>query len=250
MTNHIVNGDALAFTLPAAKLPGEVIVCRETLMEGDLSGDTLAAFWETRAKYLKLGSHEYETVVLSELEKITAARDGDEYNCWFEYDLFCQVNMWFILSMLHQLPQKIKVFAVYSSQLGAGDPNFWNGFGRATADDLKACFLKRIPLKKADLEFGSQLWQAYRAGDNSLLTKLSKKASAAFPFIEPVIAAHTDQERPERSIITMLDNGITGFTEIFKAFCKTEGIYGFSDARLKIIYDEIMKKRKANAGTR
>jgi hypothetical protein len=54
MTYHILNGDSLAGTFPNAKLPGEIIVARECLIEGDLHGDSLDEFLKTRASYIRM----------------------------------------------------------------------------------------------------------------------------------------------------------------------------------------------------
>lgn len=244
MTHHVLNGDSLAFSFPAAGIPGNLIVFREALMTGDLSGNDLPAFWKARATYLKCGPSQYQSMVLDELEQITASVPGDEFNLWFEYDLFCQVNLWFILSMLYLLPHDKKIYAVYTSHISKGAPHFWNGFGPATAEQLRECFRSRILLQPADLALGNALWQAFRTGDTGALVQLSQTPNPAFPFIEPVIQAHADSDRPARTIESILNNGPANFEYVFSEFYKSESIYGFGDSQLKTIYDEVMAKRK------
>ena len=117
MIFNILNGDALAYSFPETKIEGEIIVVREGLMDGDLSGNNLQDFWQSRAQYVGATESEYYSNVVREFEKIINAPDGSEFNLWFEYDLFCQVNMWFVISMINSLPIKKKVFAVYTSYL-------------------------------------------------------------------------------------------------------------------------------------
>lgn len=50
MIYNILNGDALAYSFPDTKIEGDVIVVREGLIDGDLSGDNLQDFWQSRAK--------------------------------------------------------------------------------------------------------------------------------------------------------------------------------------------------------
>lgn len=118
MTYHILNGDCLAHTFPNAKLPGEIIVARECLIEGDLHGDSLDEFLKTRASYIRMTYQEqnrYYTEVAKEFEKLINAPDNSEFNLWFGYDLFCRANMWFIISLLHDLQIHKNVFVVYPS---------------------------------------------------------------------------------------------------------------------------------------
>ncbi len=244
MTYQILNGDSLAHDFASARIPGEVIVFREGLSTGDLSGETPEEFWMARAKYMKTGFNQYQSMVLDELEKITASTDGDEFNLWFEYDLFCQVNMWFLCSMLYLLPKKKKVFAVYTLHLEPNDKNFWGGFGRATVENLRECFTGRIILSEKDLAFAHSLWQAFRSADTKTLSKLSTSGNPSFPFIQPVIEAHLDKERPARVVENILANGTANFEYVFNEFWKRESIYGFADLQLKPIYDSVMEKRK------
>lgn len=137
MVFNILNGDSLAYSFPDAKIEGEIIVVREALIDGDLSGDYLDEFWQSRAKYMGITQTEYNNSVVKEFEKIISAPDKSEFNLWFEYDLFCQVNMWFVISIIYSLQVRKKVYAVYTSYLDRNDRHFWNGFGPAKADELK-----------------------------------------------------------------------------------------------------------------
>src|SRR5688572_5416160 len=131
MVYNILNGDSLAYSFPEAKIEGEIVVVREALIEGKLSGDNLHDFWQSRARYLGITENEYNNSVVKEFEKIMNAPGTSEFNLWFEYDLFCQVNMWFVVSIINRLSIKKKVFAVFTSYLDKTSSQFWNGFGPA-----------------------------------------------------------------------------------------------------------------------
>ncbi len=248
MVYHILNGDSLAYSFPDAKMEGEVVVMREALIDGELSGDSLHDFWQSRARFLGITGIQYYNSVVKELEKIMNAPDSSEFNLWFEYDLFCQVNMWFILSIINSLPIKKKVFAVYTSYLDEASKQFWNGFGRANSDDLNVCYANRISLREADLNFGQKLWEAYKEGNLEELTNLSNHSSPAFPYLQEVVKAHVDRfpkdgskGRPEKLIEDITKNISTDFHQVFKEFWNRESIYGFGDSQLKILYDKVMR---------
>ena len=71
---NILNGDSLAHSFPNAKIEGDIIVVREALMDGDLSGDNLNDFWQSRAKYHGSTDAEYHSGVSKEFEKIKLMR--------------------------------------------------------------------------------------------------------------------------------------------------------------------------------
>lgn len=250
MTYNILNGDSLAYSFPDAKLEGDIIVVREGLIDGDLSGNNLQDFWRSRAKFLGVTEAEYQGQVVKEFEKILNAPDDSEFNLWFEYDLFCQVNMWFVISLINSLPIKKKVFAVYTSHLDKTSKQFWNGFGPANSDELKICYSSRVSLSETDLRLGQNLWKAYKNGDLEELIGLSKNQSSAFPYLQEVVNAHVDRfpkdgtkGRPERVIEDITKNISTDFHKVFKEFWNRESIYGFGDTQLKSLYDKVMYSR-------
>ena len=250
MVYNILNGDSLAYSFPAAKIEGEIMVVREGLIDGELSGDNLHDFWQSRARYMKITETEYKNSVVKEFEKIMNAPDNSEFNLWFEYDLFCQVNMWFVISIINSLSIKKKVFAVFTSYLDKTNKQFWNGFGPAKSDELKVCYADRIPLSEADINFGQELWKAYKTGNLEELTNLSKHQSSAFPYLQEVVKAHIDRfpqdgtnGRPEKVIEDITKNVSTDFHKVFKEFWNRESIYGFGDIQLKHLYDKVMHYR-------
>ena len=250
MIYNILNGDSLAHSFPDAKIEGDIIVVREALMDGDLSGDNLNDFWRSRAKYHGSTEAEYHSGVAKEFEKIINAPDNTEFNLWFEYDLFCQVNMWFVISIINNLSVKKKVYSVYTSYLDRSNKHFWNGFGPANSSQLQVCFADRILLSNADLQLGQELWTAYKGNNFEELIRLAKNQSFAFPYLQEVVKAHIDRfpqdgtnGRPEKVIEDITKNISTDFHKVFEEFWNRESIYGFGYTQLKNIYDKVMHYR-------
>jgi hypothetical protein len=250
MTYHVLNGDALMDRFLTAGLSGEIIVARECLIEGDLSGDTRDAFYHIRSNYLaatyNVVQKHYFDKVASEFEKLTAAPSPSEFNLWFGYDLFCRTNMWFVLSLLQELPIDKEIFVVYPSYLG--DSDIWLDFGNATAGQLISCYNNRIAFTGKDLQLANELWKAYKHNDLSTFEQLSRESSACFPYLKDVCQAHIDRfgdgsgkGRPERVVEQLLEGSEKDFPSLFEAFFKREGVYGFGDLQVKRIYDKVMQ---------
>lgn len=252
MNYHVLNGDALVDRFLATELSGEMVVARECLVEGDLSGDTPETFYQARADYLAAAYNEvqknYFAEVASEFERLRTAPDPSEFNLWFGYDLFCQVNMWFVLSLLQALPIGKQVLVVYPSHLSVADR--WKDFGGATPEQLLFCYDHRIAVGNEDLQLAVELWWAYRKGDLGTLGRLLKQPSVCFPHLEEVCQAHIDRfadhsgkGRPERVIEELVKEEKNDFPTVFQAFCRREGVYGFGDLQVRRIYEKVMQSR-------
>jgi len=123
----LLNGDYLAEQLKGAELPLETIVFREALVSGPLGGATWEEFWEARVGFLtkQYGATalEVQKKTVAELDKIRSLADGVELSLWFEDDLFCQVNLWFVLYLLSDA-RKIKIYRVFPPE--ASPANRWS----------------------------------------------------------------------------------------------------------------------------
>lgn len=249
MIYHILNGDSLAYSFHHAKIEGEIIVVREALVDGDLSGDSLEDFWQTRANYFGITATDYDKSVVKEFEKILNAPAHSTFNLWFEYDLFCQVNLWFVLFLLNSMPIKKEVFVVYTSYLDKTDRQFWNGFGSANSEDLRSCYSNKVVLSDKDLQLGSNLWNAYKNGNLEQLTRFSQIQPSAFPYLQEVVNAHIERfptdgskGRPERVLEDIITNVSTDFHKVCQEFWNRESIYGFGDSQLKELYNRIIHR--------
>ena len=87
MIYNILNGDSLACSFRDAQIEGDIVVVREALIDGELSGNELQDFWHSRVKYMGLTRAEYHDNVVSEFEKIMNAPDDSEFNL-YRYKLF------------------------------------------------------------------------------------------------------------------------------------------------------------------
>ncbi|MFD2523627.1 hypothetical protein [Emticicia soli] len=245
MTYHILNGNSLADIFGEANITGEIVVIREALIEGNLAGNTLAEFWQNRADSLGVSLEQYESGSVSEFNKIIHAPDSSIFNLWFGYDLFCQANVWFILSLINDLKTKKEVYMVYPTFLAEAD--IWLEFGRANADDLRLSLSNKVRFEEQDFQLAHKLWQAYKNQDLDTLAKLAESKSACFPYLKEVCKAHIERfatdaqaSRPERVLAGILEDGETDFYAVFRKFNAQEGIYGFGDSQLKPIYDKLL----------
>src|SRR6185503_10497629 len=101
MKYHVLNGDALAEKFPEETVRGDLIIIREAFIEGPLSTDFTKEYWDQRMAFIQSAyratPEEYEVQFLSQLQLLDSIKDEDEVFLWFEDDLFCVVNMLFVI---------------------------------------------------------------------------------------------------------------------------------------------------------
>ena len=241
MILHVLPGDATVDKFRASGIDGKFAVCREALIEGELSGETLPEFWENRARYLagryREAAESYHENVVREFAKLTALQSGSEINLWFEYELFCQTNMWFCLSLLSE--SAADIFRVAPVVLL--EDEIWEGFGNLSPDDMRKCFAGRVNLSHEDVELGAKLWSAYRNAEHKELERLSSTNSLAFPKLREVCMAAIEKESgPIEIVRQIVRDGETDFEKVFGQFKKRAGVYGYGDAQVKKIWENLL----------
>lgn len=238
MIYHVLPGDAQVETFKKTGIEGEIIVCRECLIDGDITAENLEDFWRIRENYLSKtypnSEISYAENVRAEFEKLSNVSANDVVNLWFEYELFCQTNLWFCLALISE--KDANIYRV--SPIVRNENDLWKGFGGLNENDLKRCFDQRIELSREDILLGRELWKSFVFKSFDLI---DFEKAGNFPHLKEVCEAAAEIEsRPEARVREILETGETDFSKVFEKFRETEGIYGFGDTQVKKIYDDFV----------
>jgi hypothetical protein len=240
---NILNGDYLADQLDKTTIEGEIIICREALITGDLQADNLEDLWKTRAESIskdyQVKKESYYKKVVSEFEKILHIPENSEVNLWFEDDLFCQVNMWFCLFLLSK-NKGLKIYRIFPQTT---KENNWKGFSVSDNFELEETATAKVLFNEKDIELGINLWKAYQKNDTDSLQKLSETPSDCFHFLNEVIDFYLNIN-PDVFVKNLIKSGTKDFHLIFEKFQDELGIFGFGDLQVKSIYDRILKEKQ------
>jgi hypothetical protein len=176
---HILTGDALKDQFPK-EIEGEIIIARECLVDGPVNSVKLDQLFDKRAAFISefygdYSKEDYFKESASELLKIKDIPEGSTINLWFEDDLFCQVNFWFVSYLILNFTAQCKVFLVRPKQ------HTQYGFGGLNQDELVDIFNHKIELKRL-VEIAS-LWEHYQQDDLEKLLKVSRDLQSTYPFI-------------------------------------------------------------------
>ena len=244
---HILNGDSLKEQFPET-IPGEIIVARECLVDGNVNGSSLNDLFKVRAEFISKSydgykEQDYFEKTVPEFQKIQKIPDNVDINLWFEDDLFCQVNFWFVIHLLIKSNQNNQLFLIR--------PKSHNqyGFGGLLKPELVSIFKNRLQL--SELDKLALLWGFYQINNTEKLIETSRQLKNLYPFIFNAVVAHIERiptsgnmGRPSQSLVQIIEELNTDeFGAIFKEFSKREPIYGFGDLQVKRLLDEINNNR-------
>lgn len=249
MSVHILNGDALLSRFPES-IGGERIVARECLVDGYRSLEDLDTFLDKRAEFI--GSYppctkdDYIRDSIPEFRKIMNLAKSEDITLWFEEDLFCQVNLWFVVYLLDMAQVSEQVYLLRP----CSGCEF--NFSGMSDDELQQAFSDRIKLQAQDIKFLAELWRCYALNDLIKLKKTGDLLPSILGFINNAIAAEIsrapDQNgfgKPERMLLNIINkrkenNLDTDFPEVFREFYAISGIYSFGDLQVKRMYDQLI----------
>ena len=248
-TFHVLNGDCLAEQLRQTAINRDFIICREALIDGNVQANSLDEFWKIRADFIansyNASNEDYFDKSVKEFEKLTTLPQNSVVCLWFENDLFCQVNMWFVLSLLTKQPN-LKIFRVFPV---TENEELWKGFGYASTENLEKAYFSKVKFQEKDILLGVLLWEAYQNADFQNLKALSKNESGCFEHLEEVCQAHIDRfpsdnslGTPEKVIKEIIQSKLIDFQEVFQRFSEKEGIYGFGDLQVRRIYEKLLNE--------
>lgn len=244
MIYHILNGDALLEKFPK-EVPGERIIFRECLIDGPVNPTLTQELWQVREAFIQenyFGDQKinYRKNSYEEILKIKSIPDDAKIYLWFEEDLFCQVNLWFILNFLKSHPAEVYLILPY--------PDSPYHFSTLSSKDLEVSFLKKShSLSPKEREVLGNLWLHFQNEDVFEALKIAQLFTERFPFIKPAVEAWRDMipvgnypGKPKVCLQEIAQKLRTNdFGTLFKEFQKQLPEYGFGDLQIKRMCQEL-----------
>lgn len=259
---HITNGNALTDYLRELDFKDDILTWQEMLCEGPtIPAIASAEFFEIRSQFLK---EHYDIEVdneelQEELSKLDNADNYDEIHLWFEYDLFCHINLLGVLNLLHQKEIDKPLYLICSGRV-EGEKNL-KGLGELTPEQLLDHYNKRVLLTEEDKELAIALWRTYCGKDHNILKPYIITVSS-FKYMSNCLKAHLKRFPHQKSGLSVLednilrivrDNEIKSRHHLLGYSLNYQGYYGFGDTqhsrlidKLSIFFDEDDNSLKLN----
>lgn len=248
-TLHLVNGDSLTEKMLELDLPGEVVVWRELLCEGPTRQEINSEFFKVRKKFLKraydVSAENYEERFITEVRKLKKVDDIDKVVLWFEFDLFCHINMLAAISLITEIKKDLPLLLVCSRKL-EGDKEF-QPLSQLGPRSLKNHYENSIELDIDDIEVARLIWELY-CGNNPLLLKPKIKTNTNFEYLSSCIRAHIERfpnsktglNSLERNVLKLIQNHeITNENHLLGYALQYQGYYGYSDTQMQRLIDKL-----------
>lgn len=245
---HITNGDSLTDYLKELDFKGDFLTWQEMLCEGPLIPEINSKkFFEVRSAFLK----EYYNI---EVNKFDFSRDllklehTDQYDSiilWFEYDLFCHINLLGVLTLLYQKKIDKPLYFVTSGFI-EGEKNL-KGLGELNVEQLRDHYRKRIKLTKKDQELAVDLWNIYCGKDHNLL-KPYIVSNSSFKYLSNCLKAHIERFPNQKTGLSVLEQNILNIIKdreikskhhLLGYILNYQGYYGFGDLQIDRIVEKL-----------
>jgi hypothetical protein len=241
---HIHNGDSAAETAKKADIPGKHLAWREALVCGPAPGGLSEdEFRSVRARHLAdaygADLKKCEGELRAQEETLARFSDHEEVVLWFEHDLFCQVQLIYLLDWLapRELGQT-KLSLIFIREF-PGIPDF-HGLGQLNEEQMASLFPQRQKVTPAQLQLGSKAWGAYSSSNPKEIESLLETDLSPLPFLKTALIKHllrfpsTDNGlgRVGKVSLELIARGYGKFKSLFPAFVRCEPEYGFGDAQL------------------
>ncbi|WP_372937640.1 DUF1835 domain-containing protein [Seonamhaeicola sp.] len=245
---HITNGSNLTNYLNDSGYKGNIITWHEMLCEGPTHVNILSdEFFKARTNFFSETYNVYLDVnaFKTEIKKLDYLDAFSEIILWFEYDLFCHINLIAVISLIKQKHINLPLYLVCSGFIDGSKS--LKGLSELSSKQLTNHYLNRVRLNEDDIELAETLWQIYNGKDHSLFKPFIVKSSS-FDYLSNCLKAHLKRfpdsksglSSLEKNILEIIDkNTVKSKHHLLGYALNYQGYYGFSDMQLGRIIDQL-----------
>ena len=250
-TLHILNGDSTRQILDAAGLAGDRCVWPDVLSDGptvlEVGSD---AYWQTRRAYMTqafdVTAAAFDEKAMGAFEQMSRLADYQEVVLWFEYDLFCQINL---ITLMHWLKGQDRGETKISLICVGREEGYEDlvALGELPPEKYPELFERRRIMGTYDFTFASDAYEAWCSSDPTDLDNFILLSSNEFPYLSEVLRAHqrrfpstqTGLTEIEEKIVEMVRSGIHSSRKIVGGLLRWQAHYGFGDLQYFQILDRL-----------
>ncbi|WP_439129109.1 DUF1835 domain-containing protein [Polaribacter sp.] len=251
---HITNGDSTTSYLKKLQFTGDFITWREMLCEGKTNTDVGSeSFWKTRFDFFKnnykVSKQNFINLTLKEYRNLCNFKQNKEIVLWFEYDLFCQINMLAVISWLKINRKGYPISLVCSGKIK--NTTKLKGLGELSETEIKEHYKNRINLSQDDIEYADYIWQLYCSDSPLRLETVYKfNPTSPFKYLASAIEAHllrfptikNGLNKIENTVLeTAHNHQLKSKNQLVGKLLKEQEVYGFGDLQYFKSIDTLQK---------
>ena len=164
--------------------------------------------------------------------------EHDETILWFEHDLFCQINLIYLLDWFSKQSRGNTRLSLICIGEFPGKESF-RGLGELTGEQLTSLFERRHEVADAEFELATRAWAAYCSNHPEEITRMVEEDTTAIPFLRDALRLHLTRfpsvknglNRIEDKSLEMISKGDSGFKSLFPMFNNAYPVYGLGDSQ-------------------
>jgi hypothetical protein len=245
-TLHITNGNNLTDYLKDLQYEGHFLTWQEMLCEGPtIEHIDSDEFFNLRKNFLQdfYDIEINEDELWEELDILNHTDQFQEIVLWFEYDLFCHINLIAILSLLEQKKVRLPLYLVCSGRV-KGEKEL-KSLTELKPVQLLQHYKNKIKLSSEDSELMSALWRIYCGTDHNLFKPYIVQKSS-FPYLSNCLKAHLERFPNSETALSILethtlqmisDYNIKSKRHLLGYILNFQGYYGFGDMQINKMID-------------
>ncbi len=238
---HITNGHHLTTYLKELDIKGDVLTWQEMLCEGPTTEQIDSdEFVSVRKKFL----HDYYDIEINEDEfrsEISILNQPENYSeivLWFEFDLFCHINLMAVISLIKQKRIKLPLYLVCSGRV-EGEKEL-KGLAELKPQQLQNHYKHKMKLTTTDVDLIASLWKTYCGSDHNLFKPIIVQKTS-FPYLSNCLKAHLQRFPDSKTGLSVLEMNILELVKKYNIKSRKhllgyilnyQGYYGFGDTQL------------------
>ncbi|MEO1010052.1 MAG: DUF1835 domain-containing protein [Bacteroidota bacterium] len=244
---HITNGDSFTERLKSLNVKGDIVTWREMLCEGKTETNVGSeTFWKTRFEFLhknyKVSKSWFIEKTLKEYRSLCNHKQQNQIVLWFEYDLFCQINLLAVISWLKAHRKYAEISLVCSGKEDDTDKLY--GLNELSNEQLLNLYENKVILTQDDIEYADYIWQLYCSDNPIRLENLSDFADFQFDYLSDAIQAHLKRFPAIKNGLNDVETHILKLSTehrpkskraLLSTILQNQGIYGFGDTQFERI---------------
>ncbi|MBT8211388.1 MAG: DUF1835 domain-containing protein [Eudoraea sp.] len=248
---HITNGDGFTQRLKKLDLKGDIITWREMLCEGKTETNVGSeSFWKTRFDFLhkhyNVSKSWFVEKTLKEYRSLCNHKQQDQIILWFEFDLFCQINMLAVISWLKTHRRYADISLVCSGKEDETDKLY--GLNELNDEHLLELYKNRIHLSQNDIEYADYVWQLYCSDNPIRLENLIDFDNYQYTYLSDAISTHLKRFPTIKNGLNEIENKIldiavsekpTSKKALLGSIMHNQGYYGFGDTQFQRVINNL-----------
>jgi hypothetical protein len=222
---HITNGDSTRIGLERSGLPGTIQPWRDVLYDGPApTRAPLDRFRRIRSEFIAShgafgGADEIERGYAREDAAVAGWEQHDEMVLWFEHDLYDQLLLIRLLSMLPPDAGRKVSLVCSTTYLGPLQP-----------EQFPPLFQERRSVSAGQILLAARAWDAFGADTPHALVSVMHSDTSALPYLGPALRRIIEEypserdglSRSERQLLDAIDRGARTASEAFAACARME----------------------------